>query len=172
MTLRRTLVLASLVGLAACGNPGPVGKPVDVAAAAASGNCEADTAALRVTGETMLPGRVCGNCHRAGGQAASFPWTVSGTVFGSSSASCNTGGLAGVKVEIFEGTATTAKLTLMTNSVGNFYTNQAVTFPIRAKVSKGAMSQQMVGLQVTGACATCHQNPPAGTMPPGRLFLN
>jgi cytochrome c553 len=170
-TLRRVLGLASLaLALAACGNPGG-GKTVDELAAGAAANCEPSTTALKATGENMLPGRICGNCHRAGGQAANFPWTVSGTIYGSTSASCNTGGLAGVKVEIFEGASMNAKLTLTTNSAGSFYSSQAVTFPIRARVSKDGKTQEMFGQMATGNCASCHQNPGLSGAP-GRIFLN
>ena len=96
---------------------------------------------------------------------------MSGTVFGSSSASCNTGGVAGVKVEIFEGASTTAKLTLTTNAAGNFRSSQAVTFPIRARISKDGKTQEMFGMMATGNCASCHQNPGLSGAP-GRIFLN
>jgi hypothetical protein len=159
-------------GATADGGTADGGPPiVDETAALAGANCEVATAALRMPGENMLPGRLCGGCHRQGGQAARFPWTISGTVFGSPSSSCNPGGLAGVKVEIFEGTSVTPKLTLTTNTAGSFYSADPVAFPIRARLSKDGKTAEMFGMMATGACATCHQNPGiAGA--PGRIFLN
>lgn len=169
-TLRRALGIATLV-LAACGGGG--GSKVDEVAAAATAGCETATAALRAEGEAMLPGRACNNCHKKGGQSpdADTLWTVAGTVFGSATSMCNAGGLAGVKVEIFEGTSMTAKLTLTTNSAGNFYSTQAVTFPIRARISKDGKTQEMFGQMSNGNCASCHAQPATGGAP-GRIFLN
>ncbi|MCS6913574.1 MAG: hypothetical protein RMK29_14105 [Myxococcales bacterium] len=164
----RTLPLLSLA-LVACGQGGG-GYVVDEVAAMATANCEASTSALRAPNAEMLPGRICGACHRAGGQADHHIWTVAGTVYGSPSASCNSGGLAGVKVEILKMNGS-VQATLTTNRVGNFFTSQPIEFPIRVRLSKDGKMAEMISPQRTGACASCHQNPGLSGAP-GRVYLN
>lgn len=167
-TACRTLTLLSLA-LAACGQGGD-GHVVNEGAAMATANCEASNESLRAPSANMLPGRICGNCHRQGGQADHHIWTVSGTVYGSPSASCNTGGLAGVKVEILRMNGS-VQATLTTNSVGNFFTDQPIEFPLRVRLSKDGKTAEMLSPQRSGSCASCHQNPGLSGAP-GRVYLN
>jgi len=161
--LRRTFAL--LILAAACG---PAPAKVDEIAANAAAECEPATDSLRTQNEFMLPGRVCINCHRAGGQAAAYPWTFAGTVFGSGTARCNSGGLAGVTVEILKIDGTVQD-TATTNMVGNFYSKTPITTPFRARVSGMGKMKEMAFTPTTGACASCH-SPTA--MAGGRIFLN
>jgi hypothetical protein len=145
---------------------------------------EEPTEAMKLAGAAMLPGRVCGACHRTGGQAQNSPWTVSGTVFKGANSSCNsTEGLPGVFVEILYGQddpmgsyragALQPNGRLKTNSGGNFYTAQKFVAPIRARIceSTGAdcssatrvatMTLKVGADPVTGAtqrvdCNLCH----------------
>ena len=59
---------------------------------------------------------------------------------------------------------------LINNAAGNFYTTQAVTFPLRARVKKGAMTAEMSTPQANGNCASCHAKPGVSGAP-GRLYL-
>lgn len=167
-TIYPGLASLALSLLAACG--GSSGGTVDVTKAAAGGGCETATAALLGENETMLPGRLCGNCHRAGGQAAEEIWTVSGTVYSNpATTTCNSGGVSGAKVEILNA-AGAVQFTLTTNSAGNFYSKQAVTFPMRARVTANGKTLEMATAQTSGNCASCHQVPSTGGAP-GRVYI-
>lgn len=159
-----SLLTAALVSMGACGGA------VDPAGAQATANCEATTDALLAEGENMLPGRACNNCHKAGGQAAEYPWTVAGTVYGSSSSMCNAGGVAGVKVEILK-MNNDVQFSLLTNSVGNFYSALPLETPFKARITQGGKTQMMNGPMANGNCATCHQFPGL-TGAPGRITIN
>lgn len=160
-----TLVSALLLPALGCGT-------VDPEAAHATAGCEPATSTELATGPTMLPGRACLNCHTESGQAgdSDVRWTAAGTVFGSITAACNTGGIPGVNVDILDQDGK-IQVSLTTNSVGNFYTQVPLKFPLRARLSKDGKMQEMTELQVTGNCHSCHAQPPANTAP-GRLFLN
>jgi hypothetical protein len=102
-------------------------------------------------GGAMLPGSDCLSCHRAGGADEAPPWTAAGTVFSDVD---GTDGLAGVTVRITG--ADDAVLELTTNAVGNFWTKAAIATPFHAEVADRAASAQMVAVQTTGACNSCH----------------
>lgn len=162
-----TLLIVLSIQVGACGG-GP-----DPNAANANAGCEEAPADLLMSKETMLPGRVCLNCHREGGQATqpSLRWTIAGTVFSSASAGCNDGGVAGATVEILTQSGS-VQLTLKTNAAGNFYSLTPVTFPLRARVSMaGKATQEMSTPQLSGSCASCHAKPGLSGAP-GRLFIN
>jgi hypothetical protein len=147
------------------------GTPNLAAVPAANAGCEAPTPANLETGATMLPGRVCEDCHTQNGQSP-LVWTASGTVFNHPTDPCDPGGVAGVTVEILDA-AGTVQATLTTNQAGNFYTGDTqLSFPIRARIfGPDGTRQEMQNAQPTGACASCHQVPsPAGA--PGRITLN
>jgi mono/diheme cytochrome c family protein len=109
--------------------------------------CEEAGDDLRRVGEFMLPGRDCGTCHRAGGQAADSPWTVSGTVYKTERAPCNTSPAwpqaraqgptptRGVFVEIqdIDGKVQPNGY-IPVNAVGNFYSSFRYTTPLRVRV--------------------------------------
>lgn len=171
----------SLLGVGACGNDDGLAVTAEAQASCVG---EEPTDAMKLAGAAMLPGRVCGACHRTGGQAQNSPWTVSGTVFKSANSSCNsTDGLSGVFVEILYGQddpmgsyragALQPNGRLKTNSAGNFYTAQKFVAPIRARIceSTGAdcssatrvatMTLKVGADPVTGAtqrvdCNLCH----------------
>jgi len=171
----------SLLGVGACGNDDGLTVTAEAQASCVG---EEPTEAMKLAGAAMLPGRVCGACHRTGGQAQNSPWTVSGTVFKGANSSCNsTEGLPGVFVEILYGQddpmgsyragALQPNGRLKTNSGGNFYTAQNFVAPIRARIceSTGAdcssatrvatMTLKVGADPVTGAtqrvdCNLCH----------------
>lgn len=89
-------------------------------------------------GPLMLPGQDCLACHDG---AQALRWTVAGTW-----------GVAGNTVTLVDARGQT--VTLATNQVGNFYTSQALTFPLTARVG----GQQMPAQVTYGGCNRCHGN--------------
>jgi hypothetical protein len=95
-------------------------------------------------GPGMLPGAVCGSCHRTGGQAENSPWTLAGTIFATKDAQCGSGGVANIGVDVlfamddpngaFRMNEIQPGGTLRTNSVGNFFTATKFVAPIRIRV--------------------------------------
>lgn len=116
---------------------------------------------------TMQPGSDCLACHVQGGSAGNEPFTAAGTVFGSPTAALDQG-VEGVEVLLSDAPGKT--VTLVTNSVGNFYTQEPLVFPIRAKLRRGDSVAAMPFPIANGGCASCHTVPPAGGAP-GRLYL-
>jgi hypothetical protein len=116
----------------------------------------------------MLPGRVCQECHQEGGEALSS-FTASGTVYGTREGKCGDTGLEGVKVEILD-EGGDVQVTLTTNAVGNFYTSQAITLPMRARLSLGEKTAVMGSAMDLAGCAACHKSPPESGAP-GRIYL-
>lgn len=163
------VTMLSLVLLAACGGSsierGKVDlEPVPLAAA----DCEAPSAAQLSPGPEMLPGRVCQECHQEGGEALST-FSASGTVYGTREGKCGDTGVEGVKVEILDAEGN-VQVTLTTNAVGNFYTSQPITLPMRAKLSLGEKTAVMGSAMELGACAACHKGTPESGAP-GRIYL-
>jgi hypothetical protein len=124
---------------------------------------------------TMNPGEDCMSCHSAGQPAAGLPWTAAGTIFKSID-SPSTEGVAGVKIMIrdyFDG-----GVTLVSNSVGNFYT-RAVLYPpldVSIQTADGTVLEMSThptveltygdGTSQTGiGCNYCHR--PYVVMPDG-----
>jgi hypothetical protein len=94
-------------------------------------------------GSTMCPGYDCLDCHGS--------FKVAGTVF---SAADSTATVSGVTVTI--GQATGPDVILTSNSAGNFYTTQTLTFPLTVTVG----AETMMGPITTGngGCNTCHSS--------------
>jgi mono/diheme cytochrome c family protein len=161
---RRGLLFALLLGaLPACGGGVDLG-----AVPRARAGCEEPTPAQLEPTARMLPGRVCQECHRPGGQARDA-WTASGTVYEDRGAACNGGGVVDARVELI-GMDGKVQVSMMTNSAGNFYTAQPLQFPLRVRVSKGDRAEEMVSTMGITSCATCHQQPVQGGAP-GRIYL-
>jgi cytochrome c553 len=164
------MLLALSLLAAACGG-GPDFEPgkLDLAAVPHAGaGCEMPSAAELVTGPTMLPGRVCMDCHQKDGEALTT-FTAAGTVYGSATGACNEPGLMGVLVEILDADGN-VQTSATTNEVGNFYTSTAISLPMRVRLSKDDKTAVMTSSQAIAACATCHQSEPqAGA--PGRVYL-
>ncbi|MFZ9520905.1 MAG: hypothetical protein ACO3A4_10550 [Silvanigrellaceae bacterium] len=120
--------------------------------------------------EFMSPGENCLSCHGSGGKAAKeAQFTLAGTVFSAATSSTDQG-LEGVKIDITDSAGKAISLT--SNRVGNFFTSQAISYPLKTvKVSKNGKEASM-GTQVSsGGCASCHAQPAAGGAP-GRLYLS
>lgn len=126
----------------------------------AAAGCEEPTAAELAEQGTMMPGRICTECHY---------FTVAGTVFPAADAPCNGAGLPGVDVEILDPTGA-VQLTMTTNSAGNFYSYQPLRWPMRVRLTAPGKTATMVSAMHDGACAECHQRPgQGGTV--GAIFL-
>lgn len=131
-----------------------------------------------VADKTMLPGRVCGACHRTGGQAMNSPWTLSGTIYPDAMALCDSGGVPNIGIDVlfaqddpnggYRMNEVQPSGTLRTNSAGNFYTSAKFVAPMRIRVydpndaTRAILMQTLVGQDPqTGAttrvdCNFCH----------------
>jgi len=93
---------------------------------------------------TMRPGENCLACHGN--------FRAAGTVYASVSAGqCD--GISGATVTLTDDVGTV--VTRTTNSAGNFYTTQALVFPVQISVTAGGQTVQMANA-ANGACNTCH----------------
>ncbi len=175
--LLRHMAPLGLAGLLGCGQPN--GADLNAVPQAKAG-CEDITDALTATTVDMMPGRDCGACHHAGGQATNSPWTVSGTIFAKPDSPCNTGGLANWVVQIKDSKGNTQQLT--TSTTGNFYTTTHFIDPLSISMwdskapSQVYQMQTLVGLDpnnptksVLVNCNGCHQRPPQQGAP-GRVY--
>jgi hypothetical protein len=126
-----------------------------VAASADMGGVVAKNCLNKATSTTSgqhNAGLSCLDCHKSGGgEAPAF--TFAGTLF-----SAVTGGsaVAGATIE-----ATDAKgqvIRIVTSKNGNFYTSQAVSFPLTVRASACPSDQPMIATVQNGNCNTsgCH----------------
>jgi len=169
----------ALFGISACDSA--TGLEVTPEAKASCANEEA-SAAQQAASADMLPGRVCGACHRAGGQATNSPWTVSGTVYGTPDSACNDPGVSNVFVEVLYGeddpnggyqkNETQPNGIIKTTASGNFYTAARFTAPMKIRVfegdrnspTKSIFMQTLVGKDPTTGlttrvdCNSCHHS--------------
>jgi hypothetical protein len=102
-------------------------------------------------GIDMLPGTDCNGCHRAGGAASERAFSAAGTVF--RAAGC-LDGLAGVTVQLRD--ATGVELSLTTSPEGNFASDAALVFPLRARLSYQGRVVEMRGELSSASCGACH----------------
>jgi hypothetical protein len=98
---------------------------------------------------TMRPGEDCLTCHSSGDHA----FTLAGTVFGDASAATSSGS-SGVTVAVTDKNGT--RVTLTSNAAGNFYTSQALVFPVSVEVRSGTAVAQMFTSATKGGCNGCH----------------
>lgn len=198
MSARRGFVLSLAAGLGlglfACNDPtGLELIPEAIVSCPEYANLTPDQV---MPADTMLPGAVCGACHRTGGQAENSPWTLSGTLFAAvDSAMCAGSGVAGLAIDVLygqddpNGTYRMNDLqpngTLISNSVGNFFTAAKYVAPMHLRVydpndpTHQALMTTLVGQDPnTGAttrvdCNFCHYpgspNLPGSTY--GRIYL-
>ncbi len=167
----------ALLGLGGCNEP--TGLELTAEAIASCPGEEA-TETQTQAGATMLPGRVCGACHRSGGQAQNSPWTLAGTIYSDGSAKCNSPGQAGVTIQVlytaddpmgrYRKNDVQPGGTLTSNEAGNFYSTGFFVTPLRIRVFTGPSDQPtkemymttLVGLDpvtkqsVRVDCNTCH----------------
>jgi hypothetical protein len=119
------------------------------------------------TGPNMQPGDNCRACH--GAPSSRYPeapaWSVAGTVYEGPDSDV---GASGIEVEITD--AAGKRVTLTTNSVGNFYTGESFTNPLLVALVKGGVRVEMPAPPPSGGCNGCHDAPPTGDAP-GRLYF-
>ncbi|HTJ42260.1 MAG TPA: hypothetical protein VL463_09220 [Kofleriaceae bacterium] len=103
------------------------------------------------------PGSPCLLCHDFG---------LAGTIY---RRAADENGVAGVTVTMTD--ATGRVFTEVSNATGNFYTNDAPTYPVHVEISMGGVKQPMRNVvHQWGSCAECHR-PDAGASSAGRIFL-
>jgi len=99
------------------------------------------------------PGQACLSCHKSGGSAPAF--TLAGTVLDGTSSDV---AMAGVTIRITDANGT--QLSLTTGDNGNFYTDQALAFPVATATSSCPNTFPMLSpVQSTGGdcnSAGCH----------------
>lgn len=125
----------------------------------------------------MRPGGECIQCHidMAEGPFDGPPvFTLAGTVYetGHEPNDCNGGTSAsgGGAATVVVTDATGATVTMAVNAAGNFFTEDAVTFPITAVVRYDGRERAMVTPVDSGDCNHCHTDMGA-EMAPGRIAL-
>ncbi len=153
LTVSRSLApLALLLTLLGCAPANGNGDSSDTGTCnSANENCTANT--CDGEGGSMLPGSDCLSCHsgNGGGGGEQSTFTAAGTAF---SDLAGTAPLSGATVKITDASGNV--VTLTTNSAGNFYTSQALTFPIGAEVDANGGSRTMVTAVAAGGCNGCH----------------
>ena len=105
-------------------------------------------------GPNMRPGENCKSCHGN--------FTIAGTVFPSAQAQASEG-ISGVTVTVVDSAQNT--LTMTSNSAGNFFTGDSVTWPASITLTLGTRTANMPSAP-SGACASCHT-----TAGQGRVYL-
>ena len=102
-------------------------------------------------GPTMRPGEDCISCHGGGtGAEPAKAWTLAGTVYPALDAEPEAG-LEGAQVEVTD--ANEVSFTLRTNLSGNFYSSEALAFPLkRLCIAYGGDERCMTQAAQNGSC--------------------
>lgn len=118
----------------------------------------------------MNPGQACNACHEISRGAPTL--SIAGTVYrtGHEPNNCNGGAASGtVTIEITDANGQVHNLTPFAPS-GNFYLEQAIPGPYRARVLYDGRVRAMHDPQTNGDCNVCHTQ--SGAMgAPGRIVL-
>ncbi|MHB1845154.1 MAG: hypothetical protein ACYCWW_10005 [Deltaproteobacteria bacterium] len=123
---------------------------------------------------SMLPGSNCMQCHSATGTAPQRTWTLAGTVYGDPKAATDAGLL---DAEILVTDSSGQSLTLVADDVGNFYTGETLTPPLRVEAQWGDHRMRMdLPPPIGVSCNACHSDQPQAILQgyppaPGRLFV-
>lgn len=122
------------------------------------------------TGPTMRPGDNCRRCH--GSVNSDYPdapdWTAAGTVYPGPDSPASDG-VPFVRVLITDADGGMIE-SLLTNSVGNFFTDTPLPEGFRVALEYEGERIDMPCAPPSGGCAACHTQPPIGNAP-GRLYL-
>lgn len=142
-------------------------------------------------GSRMRPGQNCLRCHQdnptAPGAVQGPTWTAAGTIFANAD-SKSTDGVGRVHVKMTDADGRIVEV--MSNSSGNFFTAEALTFPLREVLLEREGRTVSMPIDPThpdtpafpptgtttrafyapqGSCNACHADPPiAGA--PGRIY--
>jgi hypothetical protein len=114
-------------------------------------------------------GEECVSCHRTGAKAASWPFTIGGTMYRAANDDPSPG-LGDVTIVL---TGADGKvLRLRSNRSGNFFAHEKLAFPVAVEVQRAGAARKAsvaAGPCSSGACNACHTSPPRNGAP-GRLF--
>lgn len=117
-------------------------------------------------GPMMRPGEDCMRCHGSGRQEDAPTWTIAGTLYQAEDAAPQAG-IDGALVHVID--ANGATMTMRTNQAGNFYSADAVAFPLQVVfVERNGATRYMQRPVESGACNSCHALPPDNGAP-GRI---
>lgn len=94
------------------------------------------------------PGEGCLGCHQGGNAPR---WTLAGTLYTKASGGAT---LSGATIEAVDAQGQVIRIVTSTN--GNFYTGQAITFPVTVRASACPSSVAMVDPPNDGNCNSCH----------------
>jgi len=100
-------------------------------------------------GPLMRPGEDCLFCHSSTGGAT--PWIAAGTVFRQADGGQ---GFEGARVRLTD--ANGFSVALRTNEAGNFYTREALRFPLTACIDANGATVCQQSPLTAGSCNTCH----------------
>ncbi len=121
------------------------------------------------TGPTMRPGDDCLRCHSTGSDYPTAPeFAAAGTVFSRVDAATSEG-VAGVHVELLTPQGDLIER-LVTNAVGNFYTQSALMRGFRVVLEHDGQRLEMPCPPPAGNCGACHSLPPIGEAQ-GRIYV-
>ena len=120
------------------------------------------------TGPLMTPGQDCqqSGCH--GPDQGRRAFSLSGTVFPQIGSVAESGS-SNVTIIVTDAQGKTTNLT--SNAAGNFYTDDALTFPVFVAVQAGTTVRHMEPSLTYGGCNQCHDIPPTGSAG-GRVFVS
>ncbi|MDP2305726.1 MAG: hypothetical protein Q8P18_06835 [Pseudomonadota bacterium] len=129
--------------------------PGDTDVVTADCNTENESCAPRTCsgeGSRMLPGSDCVSCHsRGSGDDEAPAWSIAGTAF------VDRDGSAPLEDAIIRVTgADGAVVTLTTNAVGNFFSDERVEMPYTAEIEVGGETRSMGTAPEYGGCNSCH----------------
>jgi hypothetical protein len=102
---------------------------------------------------TMSPGEPCMDCHfvESDSHGSEVPFTAAGTVFTDGDGAAPVEGATVVLNDAADG-----QVSMTTNSAGNFFTDQALSFPVSISITKGENSVDMLTTSAHGDCNSCH----------------
>lgn len=116
-------------------------------------------------GTTMTPGLPCISCHTRN-RVWEAAYSLAGTVYPTAHEpdDCNAALPDVITIEVTD--ATGRVVTMTPNSVGNFYSSTAVTFPITARAISSRGAYEMTTPVRSGDCNACHTQDGTTTEPP------
>ena len=110
-------------------------------------------------GPTMRAGENCLRCHGEGRDGSSVKWSLGGTVFPERKSDIDDG-YQGAKIVVTDAAGRTVEMT--SNVVGNFWTAEALKFPLQAEIRVADKVRKMPIPVPAGSCNACHSASPAG----------
>lgn len=134
----------------------------------AAPTCSSKISWTRGENAQMRPGEACISCHTANGGPR---FSIAGTVYATGHEPNDCNGVpssSGALVLITD--AENREYRVSPNVAGNFYLEQSIALPYRAKVTSGKGERVMISAQSSGDCNGCHTQSGANSAP-GRITL-